>query len=595
MKNKVDLLQGNVSKTFLQFLIPSVSATMMISFNYFIDTLCIGQKLGETGLASLNLAWPITTVLYSVGLLLGTGGGAMFSAFVANREQKKARSVYTEALLTMLAIGAAITILGLLFLEPIVTVLGGSGELRQGVTDYVKWVLIFSISYMGECFYASFLRNDNAPKLAMAGTLLSCSLNIVLDIFFIYVLNWGMVGASLATSLAVTSSVILSLLASCRKKSNLKICFTDTGIRDIFCIMKVGMSTFLTEVDSGVVTFVYNTVLIRIGGSAATTVIAVYGIVVNINTIVLAAINGISNAMQPLVSANSGAGKFFRVTRFTHLAVKWAIGMAFVFVLAIEWKAELLVKIFLNPDAAFLVQASTALRIVGISYLLAAANMILISYFQSIQASKQAIYFSFARTLFLPVIFVVGGAFYIGVTGVWLASVLIESTTLIALFCVYRRFQKKKMEKNLGQLNFYEFKEEVGSIEELIEQIGADNLENYLEVMEYCMQRNRDEEGVPVIIGLDDLTSSNQEPYFVSSQENELSFYQAAGTLLFTDLFDQQKTQYLKDGESAVLPAMEAVAEHFFQGRKGDDGQIRGSVSYREAVVKEKKEMEHEQ
>ena len=80
MKKKIDLLQGNVSETFLQYLIPSVSATMMISFNYFIDTLCIGQKLGEQGLAALNLSWPVTTVLYSVGLLLGTGGGAMFSA-----------------------------------------------------------------------------------------------------------------------------------------------------------------------------------------------------------------------------------------------------------------------------------------------------------------------------------------------------------------------------------------------------------------------------------------------------------------------------------------------------------------------------------
>ncbi len=73
------------------------------------------------------------------------------------------------------------------------------------------------------------------------------------------------------------------------------------------------MSNFLTEIDGGIVTFAYNTVLIQIGGAKATALIAVYGIVVNINTIVMAAINGISNAVQPLVSANSGAGKSKRV------------------------------------------------------------------------------------------------------------------------------------------------------------------------------------------------------------------------------------------------------------------------------------------
>lgn len=595
MKKKIDLLQGNVSETFLQYLIPSVSATMMISFNYFIDTLCIGQKLGEQGLAALNLSWPVTTVLYSLGLLFGTGGGAMFSAYVANGKKEKARSVYTGAAAALLMIAAVITLLGLIFLDPIVSVLGGTGELRQGVTDYVKWVLIFSVSYMGECFFTSFLRNDNAPRLAMAGTLLSCSLNIVLDVLFIYVFDGGMVGASLATSLAVTSTVILGILSTFRKKSNLKLNFTDTNVRDVFYIMKVGMSTFLTEIDGGIVTFVYNTVLIRIAGNAATTVIAVYGIVVNINTIVLAAINGISNAMQPLVSANSGAGKFFRARRFTHLAVKWAFGMSVVFVALIEWKAEWFVKIFLKPDAAFLIQASGAIRIVAVSYLLAAVNMILISYFQSIQASKEAIYFSFMRTLFLPVIFVIGGAFYLNVKGVWMASLLIEGTTVCILSYAYRHYQKRRMVENLGQLNFYDTKEQADGIEDLIEQLGADNLENYRRVIAYCGERDRDSQGVPMIIGLDDLTTDGQKPFEVSRAEDELSFYQAVGALLFTDLIDQQMTEEGGSGRGAILPAMEAVAEKFFQCRQIKDTEAVETVSYTEALCRKKKEREHEQ
>lgn len=437
MKKQIDLLRGKVNETFLQYLLPSVSATIMISFNYFIDTLCIGQKLGEKGLAALNLAWPVTTALYATGLLLGTGGGALFSAFLAAGDTKRARSIYTKAMALWLILAAAVTLLGLAFLEPLVAGLGGVGELRQGVSDYVKWVLVLAVSYMGECFYTSMLRNDNAPRLAMAGTLLSCSLNIFLDVFFIYVLDWKMAGAALATSLAVTSTVILGLLASLRPKSDMKLCLQGGRMQDIAAIVKVGMSNFLTEIDSGVVTFVYNTVLIQIGASNVTALIAVYGIVVNINTIVLAAINGVSNAMQPLVSANSGAGMPGRVKAFTNLAVKWAFGMSAAFVIVLEWQAEWFVGIFLVPEAGFLQQAAGAIRIVAVSYIMAAVNMILISFFQAIQAAGKAVCFSFMRTLFLPVASVIGGAWLAGVTGVWAASLAVEGITAAVLLVAY--------------------------------------------------------------------------------------------------------------------------------------------------------------
>lgn len=443
MRKQIDLLTGRVNETFLQYLLPSVSATIMISFNYFIDTLCIGQKLGQQGLAALNLAWPVTTALYAAGLLLGTGGGALFSAFLAAGDIKRARSIYTKAMALWLILAAAVTMLGLACLDPLVAGLGGTGELQQGVTDYVKWVLVLAVSYMGECFYTSMLRNDNAPRLAMAGTLLSCSLNIFLDVFFIYVLDWKMAGAALATSLAVTSTVILGLLASFRPKSNLKICRQGGRIQDIVSIVKVGMSNFLTEIDGGIVTFVYNTVLIRIGGTNATSLIAVYGIVVNINTIVLAAINGISNAMQPLVSANSGAGKPKRVKEFTNLAVKWAFCMSAVFVMILEWKAEWFVGIFLVPEEGFLEQAAGAIRVVSVSYLMAAVNMILISFFQAIQAAGKAVCFSFMRTLFLPVVSVIGGAWLAGVTGVWAASLAIEGITAMTLLITYGKMLRK--------------------------------------------------------------------------------------------------------------------------------------------------------
>lgn len=442
MKSDKNLLQGNVRKTFYRYLVPGMSATIMLSANYFIDTLCIGQKLGEEGLAALNLAWPITTVLYALGYLMGAGSGARYSAYMARGEKDKAKGIYTGALLALVVIGLMITALTVIFIEPLVTLLGGTGGIRQGVTDYVFWVVVFSIAYMADCFYTSVLRNDGTPKLSMAATLMACMLNIVLDILFVWVFDWGMSGASLATSLAVTVSTVFGVFCTFRKKSGLKLNFAYLKIREIVRTAKVGMSAFLTEIDSGLVTFVYNMVLIRIAGGESTTAVAVYGIVVNVNTIVLAAITGITNSLQPLVSANFGAGLRARAKKFLNEARKFALIFTVIVVALIEWKAEMIVTFFLEPGDGFLTQAAAAVRVVGISYLLASMNMLTISYFQAIQSFVQASWGSMLRTLILPVIFVVSGAFTLGINGVWLASVCIEITTAAILWFMYKKVRE---------------------------------------------------------------------------------------------------------------------------------------------------------
>lgn len=441
MKSNKNLLQGSVSKTFYRYLVPSMSATIMLSANYFIDTLCIGQKLGEEGLAALNLAWPITTVLYALGYLMGAGGGARYSAYMAQGEKEKAKGIYTGALMTLFSLGIVITALTVIFIDPLVTLLGGTGDIRQGVTDYVFWVVVFSIAYMADCFYTSILRNDGTPKLSMAATLMACVLNIILDILFVWVFNWEMAGAALATSLAVALSTVFGIVCTFRKKSGLKLNFSYLKVQEIVRTAKVGMSAFLTEVDGGLVTFVYNTVLIRIAGSGSTTAVAVYGIVVNVNTMVLAAITGITNSLQPLVSSNFGAGLKERTKKFLHTARKFALIFTAVVVLLIEWKAELIVTFFLEPGDNFLAQAAGAVRVVGVSYLLASMNMLTISYFQAIQSFVQASCGSMLRTLVLPVIFVIAGASVFGVDGVWFASICIEITTAVILWFMYKRVQ----------------------------------------------------------------------------------------------------------------------------------------------------------
>jgi len=423
---------------------------MMISINYFVDTICIGRKLGETGLAVINLAWPVMTLLYSLGYLFGVGGGAMYSACMANNEKNRAKDVYTHALAAVAGLGVLITASGLVFMDQLIAFLCNGSALAPGVREYLVWVFIFATAYIGDCFFTSVVRNDNAPGVSMVATSLGCTMNIVLDILFVFVLDAGLRGASLATGLACFTSSAVCLIYSITKKSNLKIRLMAFKPVQILKMAKIGLSTFVNEVGTGIVNLVFNMVILRVAGDMA---VATYGIILNVNTIVLAGISGVSNAMQPLVSANDSVGKYDRVRQFLGLALKWSAGMGIVMVTALEWQAENVVHLFLEAQEAFLTASAYAVRLASPSYLFASANMVLIVFFQVTGREKQAAVLSVLRMLALPSVLVFGCALLWGISGVWMTMLAVEIIVFAACLCVFfhKRIKNRKQLKREGQ------------------------------------------------------------------------------------------------------------------------------------------------
>ncbi len=214
--NKNEAMQltvGDLGKIFPKYLFPSLSAMLFISISYFVDAVCVGQKLGETGLAALNIGVPVTGFLYALGYLLGHGGSTIFSAYIGKEKEFEAKQIYTITAITMLCASVMIAVSGIIFAEQIANFLGASGATRQGVIDYLRYVFIFTPGYIGEAYYSVFVRNDKSPRISMMATFIGCVLNIILDICFVIILDMGMLGASLATGLSVMVSLTLLLLS----------------------------------------------------------------------------------------------------------------------------------------------------------------------------------------------------------------------------------------------------------------------------------------------------------------------------------------------------------------------------------------------
>ncbi|MEG0485341.1 MAG: MATE family efflux transporter [Oscillospiraceae bacterium] len=568
---KQDLLHGHLRPIFLRYLFPSIAATVMISLNFFVDTLCIGQKIGESGLASLNFAMPSTGVLYAIGCLLGAGAATLFSAHIGRGEKHEARQVFTIATITSVSFSVVVMVLGLLFLPQIATFLGAAGDARQGTMDYLFYVFLFAPFFTAEMFLNIFVRNDNAPRLSMIATLCGSSTNIVLDLLFVFVFDWGMAGASLATSLSLTISTTVLIISALRKRSGLRFAKVTHGFKKLLHILRVGLPSFIIEMTGSIVTLTFNTVLMKLSGEMA---VAVYGIMANLTIVVASSLSGVSNAMQPLVSINAGAGKLGRVKEILRLAMSGSIGLGVLYVIIGELWPEMLVRFFVDPTPEFLAMACTGIRIVFLAYLISGTNILLSVYFQATQSNNAALSASVMRGIISPVICVVGCAFFFGVTGVWVSTVVAEILTLMFSIFTFAKVQRRLRAKNYEALGYFNNASASETIDTILARLGAEDLDTFAQLMKKCDARDENIESIPAIIALDDLTISGREKKFTPApQDEELGLVLAVGALLFTNLYEQKPAES-KD-YPPVAKALTALCEKCFrfEGRDidGDD------------------------
>ncbi len=239
----------------MRYLFPSVAATMMVALNFFIDALCVGNVLGQSAIAALNISQPLPGILYGFGYLFGVGGSTLFSAYLGKGDKQKARRVYTTCFITLALIVVSIGVLGLLFLDPLTAFMTSDAvSLRAGVREYLLYTFILAPFFGIETFLVTFVRNDGAPRISMIATLSGCSLNIILDLLFVVVLRWGIWSAALATSVAVVFSSVILFSSTFRPKSSLRFIKKGFSARELGLAVRLGAPSFLSELTIAIVT-----------------------------------------------------------------------------------------------------------------------------------------------------------------------------------------------------------------------------------------------------------------------------------------------------------------------------------------------------
>ena len=413
-----------VSTLLRRFAIPSVIAMLVSALYNMVDQLFIGHSIGVLGNAATNVAFPLSMVCTSIGLLCGIGGAANFNLCMGRREPEHAKS-YVGSAISMLAIlGVILCVAVQLFLRPMMLLFGATPDVIDYACTYTRITSIgfpFLIVTIGG---SNLIRADGSPKFSMLCNLVGAIVNTILDPLFIFVFHMGMAGAALAT---ITGQILSFALVVfyLRGFKTLPLSLSDLK-PNMACwarIAALGATPAFNQVAMMVVQIVMNNTLTHYGSNSvygSDIPLACAGIISKVNMLFFSFVIGISQGLQPIVSFNFGAQKYDRVKDAYKKEVFAATAISIVAFLCFQLFPRQIIGIFGSGSEEYLHFAERYFRIFLFFTFLNGIQPVSSNFFTSIGAPKKGIFLSLTRQiifllpllLIFPYLFGIDGVMY---------------------------------------------------------------------------------------------------------------------------------------------------------------------------------------
>ena len=413
-----------ISTLLRRFAVPSVIAMLVSALYNMVDQLFIGHSIGVLGNAATNVAFPLSMVCTSIGLLCGIGGAANFNLCMGRREPEHAKSYVGNAISMLAILGVILCVAVQLFLRPMMLLFGATPDVIDYACTYTRITSIgfpFLIVTIGG---SNLIRADGSPKFSMLCNLVGAIVNTILDPLFIFVFHMGMAGAALAT---ITGQILSFALVVfyLRGFKTLPLSLSDLK-PNMACwarIAALGATPAFNQVAMMVVQIVMNNTLTHYGSNSvygSDIPLACAGIISKVNMLFFSFVIGISQGLQPIVSFNFGAQKYDRVKDAYKKAVFAATAISIVAFLCFQLFPRQIIGIFGSGSEEYLHFAERYFRIFLFFTFLNGIQPVSSNFFTSIGAPKKGIFLSLTRQiifllpllLIFPYLFGIDGVMY---------------------------------------------------------------------------------------------------------------------------------------------------------------------------------------
>lgn len=435
-----------VSTLLRRFAVPSVIAMLVSALYNMVDQLFIGHSIGVLGNAATNVAFPLSMVCTSIGLLCGIGGAANFNLCMGRREPEHAKSYIGSAISMLAILGVILCVAVQLFLHPMMLLFGATPDVIDYACTYTRITSIgfpFLIVTIGG---SNLIRADGSPKFSMLCNLVGAIVNTILDPLFIFVFHMGMAGAALAT---ITGQILSFALVVfyLRGFKTLPLSLSDLK-PNMACwarIAALGATPAFNQVAMMVVQIVMNNTLTYYGSNSvygSDIPLACAGIISKVNMLFFSFVIGISQGLQPIVSFNFGAQKYDRVKDAYKKAVFAATAISIVAFLCFQFFPRQIIGIFGSGSKEYLHFAERYFRIFLFFTFLNGIQPVSSNFFTSIGAPKKGIFLSLTRQIIflLPLLLIF--PYFFGIDGVMYTAPIADlAAASVSIVMVVREFK----------------------------------------------------------------------------------------------------------------------------------------------------------
>lgn len=436
---KIQLSEHFTYKKLLRFVLPSIVMMIFTSIYGVVDGLFVSNYVGKTAFAAVNLVMPLLMMLSALGFMMGTGGSAIVAKTLGEGDKKRANRYFSMMVYVTLAGGVALTVLGLVFLRPIVTALGAEGEMVGECLVYGRISLASLTFFMVQNVFQSFFVAAEKPHMGLGVMVAAGVTNMVLDYLFIVVLGWGIAGAAAATAAGETVGGIVPLIYFSRKNTSL-LRLTKTRIKGKILLKACtnGSSELMTNLSMSLVNMLYNIQLMKLAGEDG---VAAYGVIMYVNFIFLATFIGYSIGSAPIVGYHFGAQNHNEMKNLFRKSMRLIGGWGVLLMLLASVLSGPLAQFFVGYDAELLAMTSHGLRLYALAFLVSGFNIYGSAFFTALNNGLVSAVISFLRTLVFQMAAVLILPGLLGLNGIWLAILVAE---LLALGVTIQFFIRKK-------------------------------------------------------------------------------------------------------------------------------------------------------
>ena len=418
--------QPSAGKQFAKYVSQNILGMLGISAYILADTFFIAKAEGTSGITALNLVLPLYNLIFAIGSMMGVGSATRFRIYRAQKE-KKADDYFSNAVFFAFIFGSIFILAGIFAPAKLLELLGGDAEIVKVGTTYTRIFLLFAPLFMLNYIFNAFVRNDGNPSLAMTATLSSSLFNIVFDYVLMFPLKMGMPGAALATAFSPVVGIGICCTHLFSQKSTVRFVWKCPSVKRLVQSCQLGVAAFVGEMSSGVITMVFNMLILEIAGNVG---VAAYGVVANMALVATAIFNGISQGSQPLFSEFFGTGDRPSVSKVLRLAVLVSLGMAGLLLLLVNGIPGPIVAAFNSEnDVQMTAYAVTGLRLYFIGFIFAGINIVGSGYLSAVAEAGWAFFTSILRGFVAIILCAVVMAKLFGMEGVWLAFPVSEFIT----------------------------------------------------------------------------------------------------------------------------------------------------------------------